>query len=226
MADQKLTPPPSTEDSDSEISVHAPDHQGSSRVYEVLKTAFQRHYEVRSKDGTFSGYAPISGFTPGKPDVTLHAGKDSRGPVIAVAHFPKFSYNFKVGLGDPDKNAEWEDVTGQGPRHLGYRWAVPKKPDSRAYGKTFVWKRTRSEGVGETSPSAWSLRNYKLEDEATKEVVAVFTGNHTLHKCGDLEIRGEYGEDFDTMVFITCLALNERARRRRHRSSAGGAAGS
>lgn len=92
--------------------------------------------------------------------------------------------------------------------------------------RAFIWKSTHSVGVGDTKPSMFSWRNYKLVDEATDRLVAVFTNSLWGYtKSGKLEIYANYGQEFELMVIVTALALFERQRRRDHRSSGGGGGG-
>jgi hypothetical protein len=72
----------------------------------------------------------------------------------------------------------------------------------------------------------FSSRNYKLVDEATDRLVAVFTSSlWGGKKSGKLEIYANYGQEFELMVIITALALYEKQRRRDSSSSAGGGGG-
>lgn len=66
--------------------------------------------------------------------------------------------------------------------------------------------------------------NYKLVDAQTDQLLAVFTSSWSMRKCGMLQINVQYGKDFETMAFITCLSLYERARRQ-NGASAGASAG-
>lgn len=71
----------------------------------------------------------------------------------------------------------------------------------------------------------WSARNYKLVDVLTGELVAVFTRERPISKCGTLQIKAEFGERFDTMTILSCLSLYEKARRRDRAAGGGGGGG-
>ncbi|KAL4890293.1 hypothetical protein BDV59DRAFT_96004 [Aspergillus ambiguus] len=197
------------------------------RQYFVHKSCFQRHYTVTSVDDQPLLYGEISSFTH-KPDLILHAGSDKHGPVIAMCKFPKFSSVLKVGLGGPDNvcATKWEDMTKENVGGSEYRWSTTLRgfPDSSERRKQLVWKRTQHVTADGVKASRLSSRNYKLLDEAG-HILAVFTSNRTYKKCGKLQLNVNYGEDFDTMVFITCLGLYEKARRRKNKSAGGGGGG-
>ncbi|KAL3953013.1 hypothetical protein ACCO45_012956 [Purpureocillium lilacinum] len=158
------------------------------------------------------------------PDLVLYDGPNDQFPVRAVSHILTMSPRFKLGLGDPaDENAVvWEDMT----RPLGlannFSWSMllhaPANGSGRAERRSFVWKRTRHVTADGMAKSALSSRNWKLlEGRAGADrdgtVLAVFTGVIKRGLCGTLQVNVDYGADFDTMVFITCLSLYERARR-------------
>lgn len=207
-----------------------PADDGPSRVFQITKRLMQRHYEISSSDGKPLYYGDISLFTPNKPDLTLHVGAGSQGPVVAVSNFLKFSGNYKLGIGNPDNmnTVQWEDMTKEVLHKPKYRLEMTLQHGAgrnASERRTFLWKRTRSVGVEDATPSKWTVRNYKLVDEQTGQVMAVFSGGRRPGRGGKIEIRVEYGQNFDHMVFISCLSLYEKARRRSHRGAAGGGGG-
>ncbi|KAJ5350513.1 hypothetical protein N7541_008240 [Penicillium brevicompactum] len=207
-----------------------PDYNVPARVFQITKRLMERHYDINASDGTTLFYGDISLFTPSKPDLTLHAGGSTRGPVVAVSNFLKLSGNYKLGVGNPDdmSNVQWEDMTKELLHKPKYRLetTIPSDPD-QVHGerRTLLWKRTRSIGVEGETPSRLTIRNYKLVDERNGQVLAVFSGGKRPGRGGKIEIRVEYGQDFDHMVLISCLSLYEKARRRSHRGAAGGGGG-
>lgn len=70
-----------------------------------------------------------------------------------------------------------------------------------------------------------SMRNFKLVEESTGQVVAVFNSEISFSKCGVLEVKADYGEAFDIMVVNSYVGLYERARRRNNRAAGGGGGG-
>lgn len=87
--------------------------------------------------------------------------------------------------------------------------------------KAFVWKRTNHTPIGDDMPSTLSTKNFKLIDEHTEELVAVYVNNgvKSWEKCGKFQINVDYGAQFDVMVLITGLSLLEKERRRERRNN-------
>jgi len=215
--------------SDSIASAHDElDEQAPSRLYHIYRKPFHRHYEIKSIDDQTLYYGDISLWTINKPDIILHAGNSDKGPVVAVSKFPKFSGPYLLGLGNPDDmNAQYEDMTRESPLKMKYRFemTLPSKiGDPNGERRSFLWKHTRHVKVDDSPSFQFAGRNYKLVDERTGQLMAVFTGERFSSKCGTLQIRGEYGEAFDRMVLVSCVSLYERARRN-NRSAAGGGGG-
>lgn len=149
--------------------------------------------------------------------------------MVAVSKFLKFSGDFKLGLGDPNdvNQVQWEDMTKESALHSKYRleMTVPcHQEPSHVERRPFLWKRTHHVKVDDATPMMWSARNYKLVDEVTGELLAVFTRERSFSKCGTLQIKAEFGESFDTITILSCLSLYEKARRR-DRSAGGGGGG-
>ncbi|KAJ5084337.1 hypothetical protein NUU61_008916 [Penicillium alfredii] len=203
--------------------------ESSSRLYHVYKTSFQRHYDIKSDDQPLC-HGEVSLFTPNKPDLILHAGANNQAPVVAVCKFLKLSGSYKLGLGDPDDlhNVQWEDMTRENTLGSKYRFemTLPSLGDGPGERRSFWWKRTRTVAVdGAAPPKWWSDRNYKLVDEQTEQVLAVFTSERTYHKCGKIQVMVEYGKNFDTMIFISCLTMYEKDKRRDNRGAGSGGGG-
>lgn len=204
--------------------------QGPSRFYRIYRPAFHRHYEIKSADEQPLFYGKTSVFGFKKPEVTIHAGNSEAGPILAACKFVKFSGAFKLALGDPEdvNNVQWEDMTMESALHSRYRFEMTV-PDKQQIGynerRVFIWKRTHNEAAEGSSLLKASMRNFKLVDESTEQIVAVFTSELSFSKCGVLEIKVDYGEAFDIMVVNSCLGLYERARRRNNSAGGGGGGG-
>lgn len=206
------------------------DEQGPSRLYHIYRKPFHRRYDIKSTDDQTVYYGEVSLWTIKKPDITLHAGDSDKGPVVAVSKFLKFSGDCKLGLGNPDDgNAQWEDMTRKVALHVKYRFemTVPSQiGDPNGERRSFLWKHTRHVKVEDDSTSPmWGVRNFKLVDERTGRLLAVFTRERSTSKCGKLQINGGYGENFDRMVLVSCVSLYERARRHNRSAGAGGGGG-
>jgi hypothetical protein len=83
--------------------------------------------------------------------------------------------------------------------------------------KTFTWKRTHSLGRGSEC--------YKLVEESSQAVVAVFSAGSLMRRNGNLDIYAPFGEQFNMMVLVSGVALVEKSRRQRSNTAAGGASG-
>ncbi|OJJ50774.1 hypothetical protein ASPZODRAFT_11628 [Penicilliopsis zonata CBS 506.65] len=206
------------------LSTHPQQNQGSySRLFHVNKSSFQRHYEIASANNQTLLYGDVSVYTPHKPDLTLHAGTNTHAPIVAVSRFGKLTSTLKIGLGDPNnvQGVEWEDLKRQNLRATEYGWQMTLRySDGSRERRAFTWKRTHHAAVDGMTASSLSPRNYKLVDPLTGQLLAVFTSDRSLHKCGDLQINVNYGPDFDTMVFITYLSIHEKVRRRNESAAA------
>lgn len=193
----------------------------SSRLFHVYHRRRRLDFAITTTDKTPLAYVRCSTWTIGKPDLTYHAGETEEAPITAVCKFINFSRHCKIGLGNPDDpNSSWEDLT----RHkltTHYRFEMTLETGER---RAFVWKRTSNVGIGEEKPSKIGTKNFKLQDEVTEELVAVYLNNgaKSWKKSGKFQINVDYGPAFDTVVFITGLALLEKERRRENRNSGGG----
>lgn len=148
--------------------------------------------------------------------MTYHAGETDQAPIAAVCKFINFSRHCKVGFGDSnDPNIVWEDLKRY---KLTTHYRIEMTLDGGAR-KAFVWKRTHNTPIGVDVPSKLSTKNFKLIDEQTEEVVAVYLNNgvKSWEKCGKFQINVGYGGQFDVMVLVTGLSLLEKERRRERR---------
>lgn len=214
-------------------SSQRPDQEATkAHQYHIYRTWFSQHYDVSSNDDRHPYYVNISSINFQKPDLIMRIGNDRNSPIVAACRLPRFSSDFKVCLGDPSdaNSAEWEEMVKKAWDGSIYQWEMnisAQNSDISIHSPvdrtSFLWKRTQSIGVDKT-PSALTTRNYKLINQQTSEIVAIFTGEKTVTKCGALQINVDYGLGFDRMVLITCLALYEKIRRRhnRRRHSGGG----
>ncbi|KAE8398226.1 hypothetical protein BDV37DRAFT_263845 [Aspergillus pseudonomiae] len=202
----------------------------NSRLFHVYHTIWHNDYTVTSDDKAPLFFVDNSSFTPKKPDLTFHAGADKKAPIVGVSKFLHFSRHIKVGLGDPQSinHVEWEDLVSQNIRCNKYRWQMTVRGASGAERRSFMWKRTHSVAVQGSSATKWSSRNFKLVDEQTGQIVAIFTSTafKSVKKSGKLQIdSANYGEEFDLMVLITGLSLYEKQRRRDNNHGGGGGGG-
>lgn len=192
--------------------------------YIVTKPALSAHYNVASEDGADAYYVDIkTKIMPSKPRLTFHTGGSTDGSVAAVLHFQVPTVDMKVGLGDPADlvTIEWEDLSCMNKlTHAKYTWSV-NLPSSKGMEervgdsvarRTFIWTRTRNQGIDGKKPSGATNRHWKLAAEGSEELLAIFTGDSKLGKCGTLAMREDLGGKFHLMALVTLLGMYDRAR--------------
>ncbi|KAJ5580211.1 uncharacterized protein N7459_006196 [Penicillium hispanicum] len=176
-----------------------------SAQYIITRSLWRRDYEV-STGGVHLYHVDNSYLTPGKPDLTCHAGPDSSAPVVGVCKYHHFSSDAEIGLGDPSKpgTMTWERLNRDGLMSVQSSFRVML--EDRILHR-FTWKRTHSRGTS-------LMDNLKLVCDRTGELIAVFSGRGgLLRRTSQLDIYPDYGERFQFMVLLTGLALYEKLRR-------------
>lgn len=187
--------------------------------YIITHSFWRHHYDVSTPNKTHLFHVANSSLTPGKPDLTFHTSPDNNGPIAGVCKFRHFSSDSEIGLGNPSSpgSMEWEYLHKQGFTKRQF-WFRMHMDDGRK--QTFTWKRTHSLGSG--------YENYKLVEEGSNNVVAVFSSGSVFSKTtGSLDIYRNLGQRFYLMALISGITVVERARRAKASSaaSAGGAGG-
>jgi hypothetical protein len=200
---------------------------GAGRQFRIKKPNIFTHYDIyASGSQSMLYYVDISNFTRNKPDLTLHAGSDQHGPIAAVSHMPITTGNYKIGLGDPSSpNAIWETMEKMSVKANNYQMAFALEDGQRW---PLAWKRTHEHAVDNKENAKLSMRDWKLVDLQTGQIVALFTNERwSVTTTGTVQINGDYGRGFDELVFITVLSLYEKIRRRHQRGAmyANGAGG-
>lgn len=200
----------------------------SSRQFKINRSPFSRHYTVLDTNDAPLYHVDQSLFTKDKADLTLHQGTGTDGPIVAVVHMPRLSFNCQIGLGDPTAPANgtdvvWEELARESNATASaHRWSMTLPGSDGGGKKSIMWKRTHKVSADGTSSSAVTMRDLKLVEDGTDRMVAVFTSKYSWSTCGILQINVDYGRDFDVMATATMLALYEKARKRRARASAAG----
>ncbi|CAG7917329.1 unnamed protein product [Penicillium olsonii] len=186
--------------------------------YIITHSFWRHHYDVSTPNKTHLFHVANSSLTPGKPDLTFHASADNNGPIAGVCKFRHFSSDSEIGLGNPSSpgRMEWECLHKQGFTKRQYWFRMHLDHGKK---QTFTWKRTHSLGSG--------YENYKLVEEGSNNVVAVFSSGSVFSKTtGSLEIYWNLGQRFYLMTLMSGLTVVERARRAKaSAASTGGAAG-
>lgn len=189
---------------------------GTTKQYRLNRDSFGDHYDVESMAGETLYYAEQWKFRSHKPDLTLHRGSGKNSPTVAVSHMPYLSNSFKIGFGDPSQPAsmQWEEMAKNGFSNKGHQWAIDVSSGGDQTRRLKLnWKTTKSVGVEGMKVPWSSSRNYKLINEETQKIIAIFTSDRSYKKCGVLQINVDYGEPFEIMVITTCITVYEQARR-------------
>lgn len=185
------------------------------RQFTIDKPSHGTEYNIKSPSNDPLFHVNIASTVPDSPDLVLHAGPGINTPVVAIAYLGiGRSIAHKIGLGNPNIPGEmfWEDMARESLGMAKHSWLMAKKPGSSDKQKV-AWKKTHSVSVDGIKMAKMNNRNWKLVDEETEEVLAVFTRVRSTSECGILQINVDYGKDFDLMVMMTILALFEKTRR-------------
>lgn len=182
----------------------------------VYREGVSGNLHLSSRDKTPLYFIRSSVFRPGIPDVTMFEGKDKNGAVLGVCRYAAFSTSINVGRGDPQQPNDmvWEEVAKTSRDHSSYKFSVWSRDQER---KTYSWKRTRDPSIKGTKSSQLDRRSWKLEDDATGQVVAVFAANginRSWTKVGKVRLLASEGREWEEWVLLSCLGLYEKARRR------------
>lgn len=171
-------------------------------------------------------FAACSEWKSNAADVTLYSGADATGPILGVAHF-RYSRHVKFGIGDPKNNPNtvvWEEM-----RNVS-KWLTKSKFEFQidesgdgdvnappfSQRRHFKWERTVGAADGVKGMAGkLSLRSYRLTDQETAQVMAVFLANNlnTIRKKGELRIFQRLSSSIETAVILTCASLSEKLAR-------------
>jgi hypothetical protein len=184
---------------------------------DVYRNSINGNLQLRSsKDKSPLYFMRSSLFRPGVPDVTMYEGSDQNGGVVGVCNFAAFSTSITVGRGDPANpyRMEWEEVSKTSRGHSLYKFSIWAMGEER---KSYSWKRTRDPNIKGTQSSRVDRRSWKLEYDATGQVVAVFAAygiNKSWKKAGKFRLLAAEGEEWEEWILLIWLGLYEKARRR------------
>ncbi|KIW99351.1 uncharacterized protein Z518_11339 [Rhinocladiella mackenziei CBS 650.93] len=201
----------------------------------ALKTLVFRRKPLRTDMAIWNASHPVESpayfavtteWKANTPDVRLHGGPDMSGPLLGVAHF-RHSRHVKLGLGDPinDPNGVvWEEMKNISKwltksKYVfefteSCNWDVNAADGPRR--RHFMWQRTNDPADGvEGIAGKLSLRNYRLTDQDTGQVVAVFLANNlnSVKKKGELRIFEKLGASLEIVVVLTCASISEKMSR-------------
>lgn len=187
------------------------------RSFQIRRSMYSYDFESSTDDRKFFGRN--STLDPDKPDLLLYPGTDHQGPILAACRFKHLSRDIQICVGDPTTdggaNVNWEKLVKSSLLKTQYTWETRStEPHTESgSGRALMWKKTQSIPAEDSKGEQTGPRNFKLIDEETDEILALFTSARTWANCGTLEIRANHGEAFDLMVMIACIALFEKAHR-------------
>lgn len=158
-------------------------------------------------------YVETSLMLPTKKDVTIHAGHDSKGKIVADVDLKNFSGHYTIGLGDPNDANSY--VTEELDRVKG--WATKHEFEFTFGGREsqiFLW-RHRGENLSENRDDL-ELVAEDEDREEEDELLAVYEGkggDHGWKAKGRLLMKGGGGEQWELMVVATLTSLIVSRRR-------------
>jgi hypothetical protein len=179
---------------------------------------------IKDDGGKTIYYADVSRCSSA-PDIVLHTGETKDHPITAIARF-RWSRHLRLGLGDPvDELALfWKEMKNMKRlAHSQYRLEVTSNElDGFGERRSIVFQRTHAKKDGVTN--RLSCMNYKVVDEGTGEVLAVYlaTGWKSWKKRATLHIKSEcLAGDAEVLVVLGMCGLVEKKWRRDARNSGG-----
>lgn len=152
-----------------------------------------------------------------KPDLILPNGADTKGQRLACSKLQRSSKDFHVYLGVDETPAEedWSTVRciSGGSASGSSRMSHFSAPSGTAEKRSFHWTKTREQALG---ASRWIGRDYKLLDEDTGAVLAVYfdrVGIHAVGRRGRIAWTRECDETFEIQALIVLFSILERKSR-------------
>ncbi|KAJ5481059.1 hypothetical protein N7539_006953 [Penicillium diatomitis] len=180
----------------------------SSRAYDISESSGHAEYHVNLE--------PIWDRFHRK-DLVFYEGPESKpGPIVACTKFRRAVKHVELGFGDlaEPSDIEWSEMRCE-KLVVHYVFTVPVGDDRKPH--TFVWKRTRSQGIGS--------RGLKLVDEADRLIAVYSAGGCMSSNTGQIDIYEDFGGHFQLVVLVSALAVRQRLLRSRDAAAAGAASG-
>ncbi|KAK3653203.1 hypothetical protein LTR56_004739 [Elasticomyces elasticus] len=199
-----------------DLAQKAPD---SSQDSAVVSNTYEIYNTTTGLDVTNSGrqiYYLGRYDAPTSPDILAYGGYDHNGPWLAQADFRLFEKSLRVylgGLKHPAKD-DWDIVRHSTKGHIFltdfFRFEVIDQFSTK---RKLHWTKTRDRKLG---ASRLSIRDHKLVDEGSEEIVAVYT-EHNLGMAdtlkGRLVFHQRLGDNAELAALVVVIAINERLRR-------------
>ena len=121
------------------------------------------------------------------------------------SHFPASSTSIVVGRSDTVSThgeVEWETVTKMSRDHSVYEFSVVIGDQERRF---YRWKRTHDPAVKDSKSVKWNMRSWKLEDNSTGQVIAVYAANMLKfgQEAGTINIVAGNGVEWEQWIILT-----------------------
>jgi hypothetical protein len=182
----------------------------------IDKTIFSASYTVTCSNGEHF-YAEMSAYRAGT-SMTLHFGRDNKGPVLGKCHLPCFSRTLPLGITDTDNPERicWEHMVKQGWGIFSSQWVITQPQGNEKNLKQLIWKPTQSSAPDGTRYHYFSGRKFKLLDACNPaKNLAVFAMHIGFTTSAVLQVNIDEGIQSRVSILLMCLTLCERERRKR-----------
>ncbi|KAK3057995.1 hypothetical protein LTR09_001072 [Extremus antarcticus] len=141
-----------------------------------------------------------------KPDVILHSGlKD--GPVLAAAHY-RWGRDVIVGLGQDELSMTWYAFKRCHPfiekRGFTFEWQ----------GSNYLLQRATSSDHKATGAGRFLLTHFKVVEEATGELVALYVSQPTGKTKATLKMKAGMNEELQLLCIVGVVSWRDKIRRR------------
>ena len=154
------------------------------------------------------------------PDVILHRGGDRSRPAAGQATFSPSEKDFVIAVDGPAGclTAKQEAVRCISGHSIfgadSYQYTVPvgtSPEETNAAAQSLTWKHTHNSHLGS---AAWKSKDFKLIDDATEQVVAVYINlSDTNSVMSRLEWKVSCSVDEEIRALTVLMAFIERIRR-------------
>ncbi|KAK5172065.1 uncharacterized protein LTR77_003702 [Saxophila tyrrhenica] len=140
-----------------------------------------------------------------KPDITLHQNT-KEGPVVAAAHY-RYGRSVNVGIGPDDLSMTWVELK--------------RRNVLETRGFTFVWndtvyalRRATFEDHGSTGAGRLLLTHFKVVEEATGEMIALYVSKPVGKTKGTLRLKSKLSGELNVLCIVGVIAWRDKIRRR------------
>ena len=139
--------------------------------------------------------------------------------IVAACKSRSFGGNQRLFLGNPDcaDKAAWNDLVRESFGLSKYKFMCN--------GRSFGWTRTHNKELG---ASRWGSMDYKLIDDQTGQILAVYLNNSKMFSTNPvarIDYYVELGQDLELLSLAAIAGIEEAIRRSKRSSAAAGGGG-